>query len=409
MAVHRIVSRASSRFVSRGVAGAVVLMSMSLTSPATAGAVTAGEPVLAASPGSGPVGTVVHLSGNAGAGCQHGTSVSFGYDNGPIDVVNVATAPNGSWQATFVVPSFVGAIATRGGYGSDVFPGPWEFQAAPCSGGPGSLVIVPFLVTTTTVSPSRFVGIAATPGGHGYWLVQAGGGVYSFGDARFHGSLPGLHVAPAAPISGIAATPDGGGYWLVGQDGGVFAFGDVRYYGSLPAKGIHPFGVVVGVTPTSDGGGYWLLGADGGVFAFGDAGFFGAPRAGPAEASLLRTPGGKGYMVINQQEGRPTFEGDSVSSPLASSIPSELPPHDAMFASAALTPSGNGLWEAGTDGGVFSYGDARYLGSLPGLGIAPAAPVVGMAAAADGGGYWLLGADGGVFAFGNAGFYGSAG
>ena len=32
------------------------------------------------------------------------------------------------------------------------------------------------------------VGMAATPSGHGYWLVAADGGIFSFGDADFHGS-----------------------------------------------------------------------------------------------------------------------------------------------------------------------------------------------------------------------------
>ena len=36
-----------------------------------------------------------------------------------------------------------------------------------------------------------------------------------------------------APIVGIEATPDGKGYWLVGADGGVFTFGDAQFSGSL--------------------------------------------------------------------------------------------------------------------------------------------------------------------------------
>src|SRR5664280_1722395 len=35
-----------------------------------------------------------------------------------------------------------------------------------------------------------------------------------------------------APIVGVTSTPDGGGYWLVGSDGGVFTFGDARFHGS---------------------------------------------------------------------------------------------------------------------------------------------------------------------------------
>jgi hypothetical protein len=37
-------------------------------------------------------------------------------------------------------------------------------------------------------------------------------------------------------IVGIASTPDGKGYWLVGADGGVFTFGDAQFYGSMGGK-----------------------------------------------------------------------------------------------------------------------------------------------------------------------------
>ena len=73
----------------------------------------------------------------------------------------------------------------------------------------------------------------------------------------------------------------------------------------------------------------------------------------------------------------------------------------------AATPDGRGYWIVGSDGGVFTYGDAGFLGSAGGLHLN--APVVGMAATPDGGGYWIVGSDGGVFTYGDAGFYGSAG
>jgi hypothetical protein len=37
------------------------------------------------------------------------------------------------------------------------------------------------------------------------------------------------------------------------------------------------------------------------------------------------------------------------------------------------------------------------------------APIVGMAATPDGGGYWFVGTDGGIFSYGDAPFYGSTG
>ena len=61
----------------------------------------------------------------------------------------------------------------------------------------------------------------------------------------------------------------------------------------------------------------------------------------------------------------------------------------------------------GADGGVYAFGDAAFVGSLPGLHITPNRPVVGIAASPVGTGYWLVGADGGVFAFGDATYMGS--
>ena len=72
--------------------------------------------------------------------------------------------------------------------------------------------------------------MAATPDGHGYWMVAADGGIFAFGDARFAGSAGALHLAQ--PVVGMAATPDGHGYWMVAADGGVFAYGDAHFYGS---------------------------------------------------------------------------------------------------------------------------------------------------------------------------------
>jgi hypothetical protein len=74
---------------------------------------------------------------------------------------------------------------------------------------------------------------------------------------------------------------------------------------------------------------------------------------------------------------------------------------------SAPTPSGQGYWLVAGDGGVFTYGDASFLGSTGGLALNQA--IVGMAATPSGHGYWLVAADGGVFNFGDAGFYGSTG
>ncbi|MDE3205091.1 MAG: hypothetical protein KGQ66_12850, partial [Acidobacteriota bacterium] len=79
----------------------------------------------------------------------------------------------------------------------------------------------------------------------------------------------------------------------------------------------------------------------------------------------------------------------------------------APIVGAAASPDGRGYWLVGSDGGVFSFGDAGFFGSTGGVHLA--APIVGMAASPDGRGYWLVGSDGGVFSFGDAGFFGSTG
>ena len=116
------------------------------------------------------------------------------------------------------------------------------------------------------------VGMAATPDGDGYWIVDSDGGVFNFGNAPFLGSLGSRRLT--APIVGMAPTADGRGYWLVGADGGVFAFGDARFAGSMASVPLAQ--PVVGIAADRTSGGYWLAAADGGVFSFGGAPFFGS-------------------------------------------------------------------------------------------------------------------------------------
>ena len=71
----------------------------------------------------------------------------------------------------------------------------------------------------------------SSPTGNGYWEVAADGGIFAFGDAKFHGSMGGIPLDQ--PVVGMAPTPDGNGYWEVAADGGIFAFGDAKFYGSM--------------------------------------------------------------------------------------------------------------------------------------------------------------------------------
>lgn len=114
--------------------------------------------------------------------------------------------------------------------------------------------------------PAPIVGIAVAADELGYWLVDARGRVYPFGPAPWLGDM--RRVALAAPVVGIASAPfPHTGYVLAAADGGVFTFGDTRFYGSM--AGTNLWAPIAGVS-TTNARGYYLVARDGGVFAFGE-------------------------------------------------------------------------------------------------------------------------------------------
>ena len=101
--------------------------------------------------------------------------------------------------------------------------------------------------------------------------------------------------------------------------------------------------------------------------------------------------------VVTAHGGAPTF-----GSPAQSGIKLAKP-----IVGMAATPDGQGYWLVATDGGVFSYGDAKFYGSTGAIHLNQ--PIVNMESTPDGLGYWLVASDGGVFTYGDAKFYGSTG
>jgi hypothetical protein len=393
-----------------------------LATPAASDA-SVSPPSLSVQPSSGAVGSVVTVRDSADC-----LQMLFG----PAGAIQNANALGYSQVVRYVIPAFVGDPAVP------VTKGHFEFAVTCNTAGTSGVtnLVVPFVVTAGP-SPDQFVGMASTPDGGGYWLVQRNGGIRSFGDAGFFGSLPGSGIVPSAPITGIATTADGRGYWLVGADGGVFTFGDAVFHGSLPGLGVTPTDPIVGVASTSDAGGYWLTGADGGLFTFGDAPFCqpleisDSPTYRPGSlfgtdltVGISAYPGSVGYATadsigygtVEPLAGQPCAPEPNLFGwgqiPLPTFVVS-------LISGIAVSRTGGNVWMVGDDGGVFAAQIepegpfpapplAPFYGSLPSLGITPDAPIVGISATPDGKGYWLVGADGGVFAFGDAGFYGSA-
>ena len=205
------------------------------------------------------------------------------------------------------------------------------------------------------------VGMAATHDAGGYWEVATDGGVFSFGDAQFHGSTGSIVLNK--PVVGMAATPDGGGYWLVASDGGIFAYGDAGFYGSTGSLRLNK--PVIGMVPTHDGLGYWLIASDGGVFAFGDAGFFGSLGGAPPSTALVGvapTPGGGGYWVLGANGTVYDF-GDAPQVGIATGSPALSAMKGPM---TGLIPdfSGQGFIAVDANGQAFAYGDAPYFGDV---------------------------------------------
>ncbi len=127
------------------------------------------------------------------------------------------------------------------------------------------------------------------------------------------------------------------------------------------------------------------------------------PAATPARAAdgATVTPAGAGYWMVASDGGIFSF-GNARFFGSTGAIRLNQP-----IVGIAATPTGNGYWMVATDGGIFAFGDAKFFGSTGAIKLNR--PIVGMAATPSGNGYWLVASDGGIFAFGDAKFYGSTG
>jgi hypothetical protein len=163
------------------------------------------------------------------------------------------------------------------------------------------------------------IGIVASPAG-GYWLYTAYGNVYTSSGTKWYGS-PAAAQSGDSLITGMAATPDGKGYWLVDSAGRVFAYGDAVSRGNAPpVPSAHP---ITGIT-ASPGGGFWLYTAYGSVYPSSNATWYGSPfAAGTGEeaiAGLASTGDGKGYWLVDSS-GRVFAYGDAARLALAPALP----------------------------------------------------------------------------------------
>jgi hypothetical protein len=76
------------------------------------------------------------------------------------------------------------------------------------------------------------LGSVATSTRCGYWMVGSDSGIFSAGDATFHGSTGNLKLNKQ--VTTMAPSPDGCGLWLVASDCSMFAFERLGRYDRQP-------------------------------------------------------------------------------------------------------------------------------------------------------------------------------
>ena len=241
----------------------------------------------------------------------------------------------------------------------------------------------------------------------GYWMVENDGTLYPFGDAAIYGPIV-LGGANALSI----VTTDGSGVWVLDSTGKVYVRGASGHFGDLITNPVtlDPGENVATLSVKPDGTGYWIFTNKGRAIPFGSASFFGDMTAfvldGDVIASVSTTTG-LGYYMVGADGGIFTF-GDAV---FYGSVPQVVPLDQLAqpLVGIAPDPDGAGYWLVAGDGGIFSFA-APFVGSVPGVlppGVQLAQPVVGAIAYADG--YLAVAADGGIFNFSSIDFLGSLG
>jgi len=120
---------------------------------------------------------------------------------------------------------------------------------------------------------------------------------------------------------------------------------------------------------------------------------------------------GRGYAILDRSGGVFTFGAALYLGSVPAMRMAGIAVGNAPVVGLEWTPTGRGYWVLDAAGGVFTFGDAAYFGSVPAMRVAGAsigaADVVALASTPTGRGYWVVDAAGGVFAFGDAAYFGS--
>ncbi|HEX6391913.1 MAG TPA: hypothetical protein VFZ97_00620 [Acidimicrobiales bacterium] len=313
------------------------------------------------------------------------------------------------------------------------------------------------------------VAIAGGPDAHSYWILLSDGTIKQFGTAASVGPFN----ASTAPVIGMATNPTHTAVTVCAADGSCQHFGAGAPAGDFTSAvgnnslvavaattaGDGMWGLLsdnttivatpgsatggtnvsdhntpmVGLAPGSNSSSYLVVGLDGQVVSVGA----GAANVGDAFTQVTNAQGVATLTVTSFGANTTVMHATDIPSTVVSNFLNTtwiIPPGYWMAGSdggvfnfgvarffgshggsplnrpivgMAATPDGGGYWLVASDGGIFNYGDAAYLGSHGGSPLNK--PIVGMAATPDGGGYWLVASDGGIFNYGDAVYGGSLG
>jgi hypothetical protein len=242
--------------------------------------------------------------------------------------VGSGSSGGGQHQPTYWV--FTGWGNVYGSRGSVFYGSPWASHAG----------------------DGQITGMAPTADGKGYWMVDALGRVYPYGDAP---SLRQYVSANHPAISGIVASPRGG-YWLYTASGAVYTSAHATWYGSPWASHTRDYHIT-GMAPTPDGKGYWMVDSSGRVYHYGDAQAltqYVSPNH-PWISGIVASPRGGYWLYTASGTVYTSAHATWYGSPWASHI------RDYHFTGMAPTADGKGYWMVDSSGHVYHYGDAPGL------------------------------------------------
>jgi hypothetical protein len=252
------------------------------------------------------------------------------------------------------------------------------------------------------IPANMVVGMAAVPGGRGYWLAGQNGQVAACGDAPVLGNA----ITPT-PVVAITAAPNGIGYWLVTTNGMVYAFGSAKWYGQpvVLDTSANPYGImlshviaqpIVGMAADPKTGGYWLIDRNGNVYNYN------APKkasiAGQTSAGIAAFPEGTGYWVVTKTGAVLNLGG---AKRYGSLTEAEL--GRSTVTGITADQATGGYWVLLSSGHVLGF-HATTFGAAGGLAV----PAVGLSALGNGKGYRVVRANGRIIDFGAAAHEGSA-